>query len=319
MQKKFRTLTAITASGLALTAAAISASPGTNQAPVHAALAARIESVPSVTSAGIPSGQLNPGQEITSGTQIASPDGQFVLQMQSDGNLVLRAPGNIPIGDTHTAGHDGTIAVMQTDGNFVLRAPGNIPVWASGTDGHPGTVLQVQDDGNVVLYAPGHQVLRVLLPAALDPQNSVPTPTVSPATMPGPAIATIGASAAPTLASPAQPARPAAASSAHVASAVWVNTPYGASLSIMPNSTYGLGSAQAILNEALSIAGMPPYSLAVYNSLMEQLECHISAVVKKPYNLDTWRPSVSWVTEVADSCNPGYPHADVVQAIESQF
>jgi hypothetical protein len=137
--------------------------------------------------------------------------------------------------------------------------------------------------------------------------------------MPGPAIATIGASAAPALASPAQPARPAAVSSAHVASAVWVNTPYGASLSIMPNSTYGLGSAQAILNEALSIAGMPPYSPAVYNSLMEQLECHISAVVKKPYNLDTWRPSVSWAAEVADSCNPGYPHADVVQAIESQF
>ena len=94
--------------------------------------------------------------------------------MQSDGNLVLRAPGNIPLGDTHTAGHDGTIAVMQTDGNFVLRAPGNIPVWASGTDGHPGTVLQVQDDGGVVLYAPGHQVLRVIFPASPGPQIAHP-------------------------------------------------------------------------------------------------------------------------------------------------
>src|SRR5690349_14222355 len=133
---------------------------------------------PGSSSATTPSGQLNPGQQITSGTQIASPDGKFVLQMQSDGNLVLRAPGNIPLGNTHTAGHDGTIAVMQADGNFVLRAPGNIPVWASGTDGHPDTVLQVQDDGNVVLYAPGHQVLRVLFPASPDPQNSGPTPTV---------------------------------------------------------------------------------------------------------------------------------------------
>ena len=102
---------------------------------------------PGSSSAGTPPGQLNAGQQITSGTQIASPDGKFVLQMQSDGNLVLRAPGNIPLEDTHTAGHDGTIAVMQTDGNFVLTAPGNIPVWSSGTDGHPGTVLQVQDDG----------------------------------------------------------------------------------------------------------------------------------------------------------------------------
>ena len=132
---------------------------------------------PGSSSAGTPPGQLNPGQQITSGTQIASPDGKFVLQMQSDGNLVLRAPGNIPLGDTHTAGHDGTIAVMQTDGNFVLRAPGNIPVWASGTDGHPGTVLQVQDDGHVVLYAPGHQALRVLF--STPPVPPVPAPPAS--------------------------------------------------------------------------------------------------------------------------------------------
>jgi hypothetical protein len=192
MQQKLRILSAITAGSLALTAAAISVSSGTSQTPAHAALAARIESVTSVKSVGIPPGQLNPGQEITSGTQIASPDGKFVLQMQSDGNLVLRAPGNIPLGDTRTAGHDGTIAVMQADGNFVLRAPGNIPIWASGTDGHPGTVLQVQDDGGVVLYAPGHQVLGVIFPAGLDPQSGVPNPTESPATVPTPA--TSGAS-----------------------------------------------------------------------------------------------------------------------------
>ena len=132
---------------------------------------------PGSSSAGTPPGQLNPGQQITSGTQIASPDGKFVLQMQSDGNLVIRAPGNIPFGDTHTAGHDGTIAVMQTDGNFVLRAPGNIPVWSSGTDGHPGTVLQVQDDGGVVLYAPGHQVLRVLFPAPAPAPSATAPPT----------------------------------------------------------------------------------------------------------------------------------------------
>jgi hypothetical protein len=28
-----------------------------------------------------------------------------------------------------------------------------------------------------------------------------------------------------------------------------------------------------------------------------------------PYDLDTWRPSVSWATELHDLCNPGYPHA----------
>ena len=92
---------------------------------------------PDAAPTGPTPGQLDPGGQITSGTQIASPDGEFVLQMQSDGNLVLRASGNVPLGDTHTAGNDGAIAVMQTDGNFVIRAPGNIPVWASGTAGTP--------------------------------------------------------------------------------------------------------------------------------------------------------------------------------------
>ena len=125
-------------------------------------------------------GQLDPGGEITSGTQIASPDGEFVLQMQDDGNLVLRASGNVPLGDTHTEGNDGAIAVMQTDGNFVIRAPGNIPVWSSGTAGHTGTVLQVQDDGGVVLYGPGHQVLRVLIPGYLDLKPTMPNALTSP-------------------------------------------------------------------------------------------------------------------------------------------
>jgi peptidoglycan hydrolase-like protein with peptidoglycan-binding domain len=166
---------------------------------------------PGSSSAATPAGQLNPGQEITSGTQIASPDGKFVLQMQSDGNLVIRAPGNIPFGDTHTAGHDGAIAVMQTDGNFVLIAPGNIPVWASGTDGHPGTVLQVQDDGGVVLYAPGHQVLRVIFPAFGSSRSSVTTPAVPPASAPAsPASAPASPASAPASSPPgsAPPASP---------------------------------------------------------------------------------------------------------------
>jgi hypothetical protein len=57
----------------------------------------------------------------------------------------------------------------------------------------------VQDDGGVVLYAPGHQVLRVIFPAAPDPQNSVPTPTASapPASAP-PASAPPASAPAPT-------------------------------------------------------------------------------------------------------------------------
>ena len=231
MQKKFRIPSAITAGSLALTAIVISVSSGTSQTPVHAALAARTESVPAVTSAGMPPGQLDPGQEITSGTQIVSPNGEFVLQMQSDGNLVLRAPGNTPLGSTNTAGDDGAIAVMQADGNFVLRAPGNIPVWASGTDGHPGTVLQVQDDGNVVLYAPGHQALRVLFPAVPNPQNSAPAPAAgsatAPATAPGTSDGSGGANTSPAnTAPPATPGTTSGSNSGHIGPG-YTSTPGG--------------------------------------------------------------------------------------------
>jgi hypothetical protein len=179
-------LSAFTAGSLALAVLATTACSGTKQPTISAALAAGSASAPSGSPAVVPPGQLDPGQRITSGTQIASPDGRYVLQMQSDGNLVLRAPGNIPVGDTGTAGHDGAIAVMQTDGNFVLIAPGNLPIWASGTNGHPGAVLQVQDDGGVVLYAPGHQALHVIFPARPGSEATAPVPAAPTASVPAP-------------------------------------------------------------------------------------------------------------------------------------
>ena len=78
--RRFRMLSAITAGSLALAVVAVAASSGTSQTITHAALAAGSGSFSPVSSAGIPPGQLNPGQRITSGTQIASPDGKFVLQ-----------------------------------------------------------------------------------------------------------------------------------------------------------------------------------------------------------------------------------------------
>jgi Protein of unknown function (DUF2599) len=42
-------------------------------------------------------------------------------------------------------------------------------------------------------------------------------------------------------------------------------------------------------------------------SLFEQFECHARsgiALVKSSWNLDAWRPEVSWVTEIREKCNP---------------
>jgi hypothetical protein len=74
---------------------------------------------------------LNPGESLRSGQRLVSADGQYVLAMQGDGNLVAYAPGN--------------------------RA-----VWATGTN-RPGSDVQMQGDGNLVI------VDRVLHPAGAQP------------------------------------------------------------------------------------------------------------------------------------------------------
>lgn len=101
-----------------------------------------------------PVNRLDPGQQLGPGQYLAA--GGYVLLMQSDGNLVLIAPGNIATWSSRTGGNSGTVAVMQGDGNLVLYAPGNRAIWASNT-GSPGSVLVMQTDGNAVIYAPGNR------------------------------------------------------------------------------------------------------------------------------------------------------------------
>jgi hypothetical protein len=102
---------------------------------------------------------LTGGGRLNSCQSLSSPNGQFVLSMQCDGNLVLIAPGNRPIWPSNTNRWPGSDLEMQGDGNAVVYSTGHIARWASGTSGHPGSVLAVQDDGNLVVVGPGNQPL----------------------------------------------------------------------------------------------------------------------------------------------------------------
>jgi hypothetical protein len=90
--------------------------------------------------------------------------------------------------------------------------------------------------------------------------------------------------------------------------ASWVRGPNGLTLKITPSGFaryIGLSAAKGVMNNAISIAGWPPLSQSVYNSMFEQLQCHMAFDTYKPtYDLDAWRPSVSWAAEVRDWCNP---------------
>ncbi len=99
----------------------------------------------------LPGETLHPGQSMSAGSDI--------LTMQADGNLVLYAPGRVPIWASNTWRNDGAQLVMQTDGNLVVAVPGGTPLWAAGTGGHSGSVLILRADGNAVIDAPGNVAL----------------------------------------------------------------------------------------------------------------------------------------------------------------
>ncbi|MGW0196080.1 hypothetical protein [Nonomuraea sp. NPDC003201] len=93
---------------------------------------------------------LSPGQLLKAGDSVRSSGGDYVLQQQTDGNLVLYR-GSTPLWSSQTGDSPGAFAAMQEDGNLVVYR-GKTPLWASNTD-TPGARLAVQDDGNLVIYA----------------------------------------------------------------------------------------------------------------------------------------------------------------------
>ena len=100
--------------------------------------------------------QLDPGQTLSPGESLTSPDAAYTLTMQPDGNLVEYAGGQVPIWSSDTAGNPGTVLEDQSDGNIVLVASGNVPIWSTHTNGRAQTALLLQDDGNLVAYAEGN-------------------------------------------------------------------------------------------------------------------------------------------------------------------
>jgi hypothetical protein len=103
-------------------------------------------------SAPVPCGELTANHELTTGQSLTSCNGDYTLDMQGDGNLVLYQNGTA-LWASNTSGSAADEAIMQGDGNFVLYTSSGSAVWASGTVGNDGAYLVVQNDGNVVIYS----------------------------------------------------------------------------------------------------------------------------------------------------------------------
>lgn len=100
----------------------------------------------------IGSDTLNVNQVMYRNQYLMSPDGNFVLIFQSDGNLVLFGHRYQPLWASNTAGQPGNHVVLQPDGNLVMYSAGGQPIWYNGMNGTAGTRVVVQADGNLVEY-----------------------------------------------------------------------------------------------------------------------------------------------------------------------
>lgn len=100
---------------------------------------------------------LAPGQSLGPGQSLTSPNGEYTLVMQTDGNLVLyRYNSQVKwTANTHTKGGykavlNGTLQVLNSSGKKVWESY----IHDHSPDDNNVNYLRVQDDGNAVVY--GH-------------------------------------------------------------------------------------------------------------------------------------------------------------------
>lgn len=98
------------------------------------------------------SNSLNPNTTMQPGDFITSPNGRFVLTMQSDGNLVIYS-GRRAMWSSNTYGNYGAYAKFQNDGNFVIYSLSDQALWSTATYGLGANILTLKDNGNFYVLA----------------------------------------------------------------------------------------------------------------------------------------------------------------------
>ena len=154
-----RALQAVLSASLVL---ALLAAVGPQAASAASGLSESAASESSSSDAGdAASSTMMPGESLSPGESISSPNGRYELVFQDDGNLVLYdTDGSVALWDSRTAGQSDRTLIMQDDGNLVLYELPVTPfdaLWHSRTFDWPGAFLTVRDDGTMTVgHSDGH-------------------------------------------------------------------------------------------------------------------------------------------------------------------
>ena len=127
---------------------------------------------------------LRPNSALDVDQKLTSPNGQFFLMMQSDGNLVLYQKGVGPLWATGTTGSGAFYA--YNNGSLVVVKRYQVYVWQSPSFGGDAT-LKLQDDGNLVAVRDKDGVIvwstntgKVPTPPVITPTEPEPTTPPTP-------------------------------------------------------------------------------------------------------------------------------------------
>jgi hypothetical protein len=93
-------------------------------------------------------GGLRPGQTLPSGGTLHTLHSEYVLTMQTQGDLVLRH-GSTLVWHTNTGSHPGAKLTMLADGSMVIYSSTNQLLWNSRTSSHPGAGMSLLLDGSL--------------------------------------------------------------------------------------------------------------------------------------------------------------------------
>lgn len=72
-------------------------------------------------------------QKLLQNQSVVSPNRDYTLIQQGDGNLVLYNHGK-PLWQANTATGAGNFTILQADGNFVVYDSKGSPLWAAGSN-----------------------------------------------------------------------------------------------------------------------------------------------------------------------------------------
>jgi serine/threonine protein kinase len=166
----------------------------------------------------VTSSVLLSGARLRSGDSLVSPNGQWEILMQRDGNLVEYPvassgdPGSA-LWQTGTSGHPGAYLLMQRAGNLVIYPQGEGPpapgatstnaLWASGFNAQAGnaqtgSTAQLENDSDFVVRLPGSGALvwqnksDDVTPTTATPTTAAPTTTAPTTTAPTTSVSGTG-------------------------------------------------------------------------------------------------------------------------------